>query len=535
MDYDFLKQFPKRMQCIGAYALLFRNSIQKGTWKQYGFEEFYEQTNLTFAVLLYIMEQSLKEEACTMDDIGAYIDSLNVSWLKKDISYEDCRALGDFIVNVVLCDEGKPMYFQGFDFEEGRYVPIHIGFVGNKVIYADGDVKRTSYYLTEEGYNLLLSTLEVESNLKLTIQEMVFQLHLEKASYDKAVDDVKSIFNLLRIQFQKMEEAMQRIRRNALQYSVEDYKKLLEGNMAALGETGEKFEGYRKMVQERVKRLTDQDINIKKLNVEDARNLKNLKTIEGYLGRALDEHQRIFLAHFDLKELYTKELEALSQMSLIKRFSFRNELYDRVMEDAERLERLEYFLRPLFRREPEKTYNLNKALEFQRPIRKKAAEDEEETLDEEDTEWLNEQNRLRQQRLRKYKASVRMILNYMHDGGGSLTEWKRTMTKEEQEALIPSLQIFKEILIEFVRMRQIDVAALRKEQRESLQEGLTAQEFQLNLCILELIDENPLLERHRFFHVEKAAEGETVVFEGISDEDGGTKRIRCSNLVLYAE
>ena len=204
MDYDFLKQFPKRMQCIGAYALLFRNSIQKGTWKQYGFEEFYEQTNLTFAVLLYIMEQSLKEEACTMDDIGAYIDSLNVSWLKKDISYEDCRALGDFIVNVVLCDEGKPMYFQGFDFEEGRYVPIHIVFVGNKVIYADGDVKRTSYYLTEEGYNLLLSTLEVESNLKLTIQEMVFQLHLEKASYDKAVDDVKSIFNLLRIQFQKM-------------------------------------------------------------------------------------------------------------------------------------------------------------------------------------------------------------------------------------------------------------------------------------------------------------------------------------------
>ena len=128
-----------------------------------------------------------------------------------------------------------------------------------------------------------------------------------------------------------------------------------------------------------------------------------------------------------------------------------------------------------------------------------------------------------------------MILNYMHDGGGSLAEWKRTMTKEEQEALIPSLQIFKEILIEFVRMRQIDVAALRKEQRESLQEGLTAQEFQLNLCILELIDENPLLERHRFFHVEKAAEGETVVFEGISDEDGGTKRIRCSNLVLYAE
>ena len=535
MEFEFLKQFAKRMESIGAYALLFRNSIQKGTWKQYGFDEFYEQTNLTFAVLLYIMEQSLKEEPCTMDDIGAYIDSLNVSWLKKDISYEDCRVLGDFIVNVVLCDEGKPMYFQGFDFEEGRYLPIHISFVGNRVIYAEGDVKRTSYYLTEEGYNLLLSTLEVESNLKLTIQEMVFQLHLEKASYDKAVDDVKSIFNLLRIQFQKMEEAMRRIRRNALQYSVEDYKKLLEENMAAIGETGEKFAGYRRMVQERVQRLMDQDINIRKLNVEDADNLKNLKIIEGYLGRALDEHQRIFSAHFDLKDLYTRELESLSQMSLIKRFSFRSELYEGIMEDAGRLERLEYFLRPLFRREPEKTYNLNKALEVQRPIRRKAAEDEEEVLDEEDTQWLEEQNRLRKQRLARYQASVRMILNYMHEGGGSLAQWKERLTEEEQAVLIPSLQIFKEILIEFVRMRRIDAAALRKERQESLQEGLTAQEFQLNLCILELIDENPLLERHRYFCVEKAPEGGTAVFEGVPDEDGGHKRIRCSNLLLYAE
>ena len=57
------------------YALLLQNSMAKQTWKQYGFAKTDEQVNAIFAVMLYIMEQSLREESCTMDDIGAYIDN----------------------------------------------------------------------------------------------------------------------------------------------------------------------------------------------------------------------------------------------------------------------------------------------------------------------------------------------------------------------------------------------------------------------------------------------------------------------------
>ena len=60
MEHDFLKQFWKRMKSVGMYALLFQNSFQKTTWKQYGFLKMDEQINMIFAVLLYIMEQSLK-------------------------------------------------------------------------------------------------------------------------------------------------------------------------------------------------------------------------------------------------------------------------------------------------------------------------------------------------------------------------------------------------------------------------------------------------------------------------------------------
>ena len=152
MQYDFLKAFPKRMKTVGLYALLFLNSSQKALWKECGFEALAEQLNMIFAVLLYIMEQSLKEEACTMDDISVFVDTVNAQYFRKDMSFDDCRALGDFIVNVVLSNEGRTMYFAGYDFEQGGFEPLHISYVANRIIYIDREVRRTSYYLTDDGW-----------------------------------------------------------------------------------------------------------------------------------------------------------------------------------------------------------------------------------------------------------------------------------------------------------------------------------------------------------------------------------------------
>ena len=48
-----------------------------------------------------------------MDDIATYIDTINVQYMQKDISYEQCRKLGDFIVNTVLSNEEPAMFLQG--------------------------------------------------------------------------------------------------------------------------------------------------------------------------------------------------------------------------------------------------------------------------------------------------------------------------------------------------------------------------------------------------------------------------------------
>lgn len=533
MQYEFLKKFPRRMKNVGLYAVIIQNSSQKLSWKQYGFTKFDEQINLLFEVLLYIMEQSLKEEKCTMDDIATYIDTINVQYLRKDISYEQCHQLGDFIVNTVLSNEGRPMYFGGYDFEKNEYEEMHISYVANKIVYVENEVRRTSYYLTDDGYNLLLSTLEIEDNMKFNIHEIIFRLHLEKQSYDKAVNDIKNVFNLMRIQFQRVQEAIRQIRRNALSYSVDEYEEVLVGNLNTITDTKKKFQEYKTVIQERVKDLEEENINIRKLSKKEQQDLNNLRVIEEYLTRVLDEHQKILNSHFDLKILYTEELERLSQARLIQRFSMRRDLYDKVLKQADTLENMDMFLRPLFNRNPEKIYNLNKAFSYEKSVNAGMEKDTEEEVDFDEEAFRREKEEKLQKKLLVYEKSLQYLLEKASvTGEVSLGQLKDRLDiyPEEKEIFIPNVDVFKEIMVELIRNRTIDIATLKKERREYIQEQPDG--FQLNEMILKLVEEQPENNDITSIEVERLENEEAITFSEIKDEENRRKTIRCSNVLI---
>lgn len=531
MDLSFLDVQHIRMKKIGAYALLFRNSIAKGTWKKYGFNEGYEQDNLIFSILLYIMEQSLKEEICTIDHIAAFIDEVNNLHLKKGITYEECKNLGEFIVNAILCDEGNAMYFKAYNFKEGQYKDINISFIKNKMEYIDG-VRRVSYSLTDDGYSLLLSTLEIEENLKITIHEIVFKMHLEKASYDKAVDDIKNIFNMLRIRVQSMENAIRKIRENPLSYSAEDYKSMMEGNLEILNNTKKQFLIHREMVNEKINEFIEHDIHIKELNKEEEENLNNLKIIEKYLSRTIDEDQKVLKKHFDLKDVYGRELENISKMSLIERFNFKSEVYDKILESPEKLEDIDIFFRPLFKMKPHKFYNINKALEYQKIIRKNQVEEDEEFAIDED-EVIEAENKKKLERLDKYKGVIELLLELASERNKISLGEINSLIRESNilmKTLIPTVEIFREVIIEMLKNRIIDIADIREERKNSVESGEI--EFQLNKSILEIIDGNKSFKNIWKIKVQKILDSEDVKLEGLMNENGDIKNFICSDISI---
>ena len=264
--------------------------------------------------------------------------------------------------------------------------------------------------------------------------------------------------------------------------------------------------------------------------------LNHLREIEHYLNRTIDEHQRILNSHFDLKAVYTRELEALSQMSLIKRFPLRAELYDKVLENPKALENLDYFLRPLFNREIDKSYNINKAFELQRPVRKKEEKDSTEQIDFDEEEWEAEQERIRREKLKKYEESLRCVLRMADESGSvSLGEIKENILEDEslKDKLIPNVEIFKEVMVELIRNREIDIMALKKERSEFIQDRPI--EFQLNEMILHLVEEYPENSGIVRISTYRAQNGGTVIFEDVMGENGERKNIKCSNVMITVE
>ena len=539
MRYSFLKQFDVRMKHVGMYAVLLQNSMLKQTWKQYGFVKYDEQVNLIFMTLMFIMEQSLKEENCTMDDISVYLDEITEIYFEKNLTYEECRELADFIIFTVLGNEGKEIWFDCMDTEEKAYRIEHIRLIANRVVYPESGVKRTSYYLTDDGYNLMLSTLEIENNMQLTIHEMIFKMQLEKQSYDKALDEVKRIFNSLRIQLQKIKESMLQIKRNALNYSVSEYEKLQTENMDTIEDTKKRFQGYRNTVLERAKELEQQNINIKKLTDDEEEKLASLKQIEEYLNRSIEEHQKILNSHFDLKTLYEHHLEMYSKMTGIKRFEFRTEIYERILNNPGYLDNLDIFLRPLFHNDIQKIYNPAKALELQRPIRKKTDEDEGDELSFDEDEYEKEMERKRLEKLAKYERSLTFILEKAMEKGGKikLSELASDIKKSERDflrnILIPTVDIFKEIMVELIATGKIDLEEIRTENQQFIQEK--SHNFQLQEMVLEITEKNDELRSINFIYTAKVPDKPSVVFEHVTDEYGIEKIIRCSEVVIMLE
>lgn len=516
------------MKCVGRYSVLCGNSFGKQQWKEYGIETRDEQMNMLFTLLLFIMEYSLREENCTIDEIAAFVEDISFEYYGRKLNFERSREFARFMVEDILGNSGSSMYFKAFDYENRTYKDINIRYIDNKVVYLESGVRRTSYYLTDEGYNMMLATMEMENNLKLSVHEMLFKLHLEKADYNRAVDDIKNIFGQLRKQSQKIEEAVLAVRRNALSYSVEEYGKLVEDNISTVAETREKFRIHRDFIEEKIKEFEEKQMNAEEFTEKEKGNLGNLRTIGRYLTQTLDEHQRILGQHFDLKKLYDEELEHYSNMTLVQRFPFRSDVYDKILKDASLLKNVDKIFGPLFTGRVSKIFNPEKMMEYQKKLKKSDVEDETVELDFDEEEYNREKEQLRLERMKKYESCVSVILEELIKHQELTLETLNTECEaEEREQLLPTAEIFREVIIEFLTAGMIDIEELRKEQTDYLMDA--SEGFVLNEMLLGLMEDRKFRKIGKIFIFPMEDSGH-VHFKNVMDEAGNRRNFKCSNV-----
>ena len=102
-----------------------------------------------------------------------------------------------------------------------------------------------------------------------------------------------------------------------------------------------------------------------------------------------------------------------------------------------------------------------------------------------------------------------------------------------QETLIPNVDIFKEIMIELIKSKEIDLVALRKEKSEYIADETL--DFQLKDMILSIVDQDDRKRTISRIYIYRTKENHVVEFANVCDERGIYRTIRCSNVELRIE
>ena len=98
--------------------------------------------------------------------------------------------------------------------------------------------------------------------------------------------------------------------------------------------------------------------------------------------------------------------------------------------------------------------------------------------------------------------------------------------------MIPAISVFKEIMVELLKVNEIDILSLRTERAEYIQEE--TKDFRLQSMLLDILDKRAEWQSVKKLIVYRLPEANPVLLKQLDENTGILKNIRCSDVMLKA-
>lgn len=533
--HDFLKDFEKRMEKLSYPFLIDNKVIMKREWEKYGLS--LQQTlNLVYTVMCLIMDRSLKDEECIYKDINEFLMELLSQHFNIDLDEEQVYGLSKYIVMRVLRNEGVMFIFEAYDYEKQSKKLYQYHLVSQD--YSKSDLSKSTFKLTAEGYRLMLNSFEVDQKLKIEIESFIAEESIKRNNYKQGLISVKNLDSLIITQIQSIDRFILRARENVLYIDQEEFNKSYKKDLEILKEQNKKFQDIKyTIVNEKNKVAKLLESNLDKEHMEA---LKQLAEIEFGLQKIIGRATTLIGKHIDLSDEYIKALDGLSYYYSNNKLDIKEKLLFPIEEDITRIDNIETILKCLFTPKINKRFNPDKVFDEQKVNVKEELEESVhiENVKHDDTEEI--ENKLIADR---YIDIIRCILTFINkekdtDLKNLIKEYEKRKY-EDYIKLVPSVRQFSEVMIELIRIGEIDIQEFLEEYHQSYTSEYSTT-FDLKSVLYEVINNDINLKKIKFIRILKKDNTDSIeIREKVSKEEqkiiDEITIAKCNNYILQME
>ena len=513
---EYLKGFEERMGFIAAV-----DSIVGRRNRSAEIEEWFEGeelNNLFFSLLVYIMEQTLNEnDQCTMENMAEFLGEV-LPYYGKKFSYEQTYRLTEYMVRDILQNKGEGKTYQVMDYEHGAK-EIYIRLIRDKIT-PEGKIV---YQLTDQGYDLLFRTREVDKELDFKLEQLKLKELLKRKNYKHAFRQSQELMSMLRQKEHELELFIERIRQNIHTIDRGEHKKLLEETYHLLDEEYQGMLELKKQVEKDKERIYQEQAEHTMEDEAVSEALQNLEMIRKNLSAVTTQQRNLIGKRFEMNDIYEETIRDSFYTAIVRRYDFQKEIMEPLEKlHGEQIESLWKLFVPL--RKPKVRKQLLLSMPYQ-PQGKLGEEEEEEAPMEE--EVFEEDKRLQEQKRRDmiHVKLMERIFSYASQFGTyEFSDLYDYMDEEveEFENYTEEKRIFL-VMLKLYDYKTIDLKEWREREDKEIPEANG--EFDLSYCLSQMELRHPDLYGIESLSFEKTGEKfRTQMEEKSMESDGITER-----------
>lgn len=486
MVFDFLKDFNRRIEIVAVVDFITSRVSRKIRLRDYGFDSG-ESINLVMLVLCFIMEKSLVEEVCSKNDIANYIRRLDVEYLKKNIPEEEYINISDFVIKDCLQNGGIPHYFATYNFENNKDEKINVKLIDDKRVTL-GTEGVYSYYMTPQGYKFMFNTLEIEDTFKVSIEQFKLSMSIKKRNFNVARNNVDSLFNMSKTQIQRINYFIKRVKEDIGSTGIEEYENIYNSTFSSIDEQKEGYENLYELINKTENAIAES--SERRLDKENlTKEIENILYIKNKLKFIINEQSKLLLKQQELQKIYNEAVDNILYMGFENRLNFEEVVTKKLEENPQLAYSLIKVLRPLFKPEINKMFNINKGLKEQRIAHS-------EVLDEKNNILMNQRyfSNAESENDIKIRESNQMYVDIFEiickstventNNEISLSRLIATF-KGDYAKLVPDLKVLTNVLLQLSNIKTIDFVAIKNQKSKTVFNP--SEEFDIKFCVLELI------------------------------------------------